>query len=47
MSMVAEALIEVHGVIFDECFDILSDVRSNEISEVFGRYIGVFILLIG
>jgi hypothetical protein len=34
------------GFIFDGCFDILREVKSNEIPEVFGGYIEIFILMI-
>jgi hypothetical protein len=43
MSLVAEDIIEVVRVMFDGCFDILRDLRNNDISEAFVGYIWVYI----
>jgi hypothetical protein len=44
-DMLAVYLIEKLGVMFDRNFDVMSDVRSNDILEVFRGYVGIFCLM--
>jgi hypothetical protein len=43
MSMVTEYFVEILGVVFDKSFDIMSDVKSNDIFEILGCDIGIFL----
>jgi hypothetical protein len=38
----SEYFIELFRVMLDMCSDVMSDVRSNEIIELFGCYIRIF-----
>jgi hypothetical protein len=40
----AEDFIEVFRVMFYRCFDVVSDVRIKDIIEVFGSYVGIFVI---
>jgi hypothetical protein len=41
--MITEDFIEVFGVIFYRCFDIINDIRINNIREIFGGYTWIFV----
>jgi hypothetical protein len=41
MSVVAEDLIVILGVAFDRCFDIVSDIRSNDNTWILVGYVRV------
>jgi hypothetical protein len=45
MSVVAEDLIVILGVAFDRCFDIASDIRSNDSTCVLVGSVSVFIFV--
>jgi hypothetical protein len=47
MSVDTEYFIEGLEVMFSRSFDVLSDVRSNDIVEMFGYYIGDAFLVMG
>jgi hypothetical protein len=41
--MVTEDFIEVFGIMFEMCFDVMNDVRRNDILELFGGYVEIFL----
>jgi hypothetical protein len=41
--MIAEDLIEVFGVMFDMCLDIVSNIRDDDIPSVLGGYLGEYV----
>jgi hypothetical protein len=43
MLVIVEDLLEKLGVMLGWSFDIMSDMRSNDIQDVFGGYVKIFV----